>query len=89
MSLRADRLLDVSGRTVLITGGSRGIGAMMAEAFAVNGATVRERTGGGAMGERGEEKKRITTASDTHTHTHTHTQTHKHTPTRPHKASTS
>lgn len=31
-------LFDVRGRVVVITGGSRGIGAFLAEAFAVNGA---------------------------------------------------
>ncbi|POF29754.1 SDR family NAD(P)-dependent oxidoreductase [Roseibium marinum] len=36
----ADDLFDVSGKNVLISGGSRGIGLAMAEAFAVRGARV-------------------------------------------------
>ncbi len=35
-----DDLFDVSGKTVLVTGGSRGIGRMIAAGFADHGATV-------------------------------------------------
>ena len=39
-ALRSSELFRVAGRVALVTGGSRGIGAMMAEALAVNGAKV-------------------------------------------------
>eukprot|EP01147_Barroeca_monosierra_P007969 gene7969-10043_t len=40
MDLRMDSLFGVQGRIALVTGGSRGIGAMIAEALTVNGAKV-------------------------------------------------
>eukprot|EP00730_Choanoeca_flexa_P015509 TRINITY_DN7136_c0_g2_i2.p1 TRINITY_DN7136_c0_g2~~TRINITY_DN7136_c0_g2_i2.p1 ORF type:complete len:275 (+),score=62.84 TRINITY_DN7136_c0_g2_i2:180-1004(+) len=39
-ALTTSKLFDVTNRVVVITGGSRGIGAFLAEAFAVNGAKV-------------------------------------------------
>eukprot|EP00045_Choanoeca_perplexa_P001453 m.19751 g.19751 ORF g.19751 m.19751 type:complete len:276 (+) comp10952_c0_seq1:181-1008(+) len=39
-ALTSSRLFDVRDRVVVITGGSRGIGAFLAETFAVNGAKV-------------------------------------------------
>ncbi len=40
MSLRIDHLFSVAGKTVVITGGSRGIGEMIARAYVENGARV-------------------------------------------------
>lgn len=40
MSLLTQDLFDMKGRVCLVTGGSRGLGLMMARAFVVNGATV-------------------------------------------------
>ncbi len=37
MSLEADRLFDISGRVALITGGSSGVGRMIASVFVANG----------------------------------------------------
>lgn len=39
-SLSLDNLFSVAGKTVLVTGGSRGIGEMIAAGFLANGATV-------------------------------------------------
>ena len=36
----ADPLFDVSGRAVLVAGGARGLGAVLAEALARRGATI-------------------------------------------------
>ncbi len=38
--MKIEKLFDVSGRTVVITGGSRGIGEMIARAYVENGARV-------------------------------------------------
>lgn len=40
MSLQSSRLFDVQGKVVVITGGGRGIGKMMADGFVQNGAKV-------------------------------------------------
>jgi len=40
MSLAIDRLFAVAGKTVVVTGGSRGIGEMIARAYVENGARV-------------------------------------------------
>ena len=40
MSLRINDLFSVAGKTVVITGGSRGIGEMIARAYVENGAKV-------------------------------------------------
>lgn len=40
MSLKIDDLFSVAGKTVVITGGSRGIGEMIARAYVENGAKV-------------------------------------------------
>ena len=40
MALSAAQLFTVAGRRVLVTGGGSGIGAMVAEGFAANGANV-------------------------------------------------
>lgn len=40
MSLRIENLFSVTGKTVVITGGSRGIGEMIARAYVENGARV-------------------------------------------------
>ncbi|CAK4931593.1 unnamed protein product [Aphanomyces euteiches] len=40
--MEIDELFRVNGQTVLITGGSRGIGKMMAEGFVRNGANINE-----------------------------------------------
>ena len=40
MSMKIDQLFSVKDRTVLITGGSRGLGEMMARGFVENGARV-------------------------------------------------
>lgn len=39
-SFTLSQLFSVSGKTVLVTGGSRGIGLMIAQAYVANGATV-------------------------------------------------
>ena len=39
-NLQAENLFSVQGKTVLITGGSRGIGLMIASAFVKNGAKI-------------------------------------------------
>ena len=38
--MKIDQLFSVAGKTVVITGGSRGIGEMIARAYVDNGATV-------------------------------------------------
>ncbi len=38
-ALGVDRLFGVDGKTVLVTGGARGIGLMIAAGFVANGAT--------------------------------------------------
>lgn len=40
MTIRIDDLFSVAGKTVVITGGSRGIGEMIARAYVANGARV-------------------------------------------------
>ena len=40
MQMNFDNLFSVEGKTVVITGGSRGIGEMMAAGFLQNGAKV-------------------------------------------------
>mgnify|MGYP002037861525 CR=1 FL=1 len=39
--LGVTRLFGVKGKTILVTGGARGIGLMIAAGFVANGATVR------------------------------------------------